>query len=135
MRSLIRHSNAGSCGMDTAKEMGAIKQMWLNKGGVANIAPLKILEKIWPVTYGSRCLGGLFIIHTDQGNIIIKNNSMGMPYLDLCKLEAKVALSYVQMAILFVQMVRGNMRSYMQCEVEEACTASKSQAVLGHLTN
>jgi hypothetical protein len=100
--------------MDTAGEMGAIKQVWLNKGGVATIVPLKILEKIWPVTYDSRCFGGLCVIHTNQGNIIIKNNSKGMPYLNLRKLEAKVALSFVQMAILFVQMVRGNLEGYMQ---------------------
>jgi hypothetical protein len=58
--------------MDTAGEMGAVKQMWLNKEGVATIIPLKILEKIWPVTYDSRCYGGLFLIHTNQGKIIVK---------------------------------------------------------------
>ena len=83
--------------MDTAGEMGAVKQMWLKRGGVATIILLEILEKIRPVTYNSRCFGGRFIIHSDQGNIILKNNSKGMPYLDLCKLEAKdkVALSFV----------------------------------------
>jgi hypothetical protein len=69
---LIGHSNAGSSRMDTAGEMRAIKQMSLNKGGIATIVPLKILEKIWPVTYDSRCFGGLF---TNQGSIILKNNS------------------------------------------------------------
>ncbi len=48
-RGLVGHSNAGSCGMDTAGEMGAVKQMWLNKGRVATIIPLKVLKKIWPV--------------------------------------------------------------------------------------
>ena len=81
--------------MDTAREMGAIKQMWLNEGRVATIIPLKVLEKIWLVTYDSRRVGGSFVIHANQGNIIIKNNSKGMPYLDLRKLEAKVALSFV----------------------------------------
>ncbi len=83
--------------------------MWLNKGGVATIVPLKVLEKIWPVTYNFRCFSGLFVIHTNQGNIIVKNNSKGMPYLDLCELEAKVALPSGQTVILSVQMVRGNM--------------------------
>ncbi len=43
---LVGHSNVGSCGMDTTGDMVAIKQMWLNKGGVAEIVPLKVLEKI-----------------------------------------------------------------------------------------
>ncbi len=62
-------------------------------------SPLSRFEKIWPVTYGSRCYRGLFVIHTNQGKIIAKNNSKGMPYLDLHKLEAKVVLSFVQMAM------------------------------------
>jgi hypothetical protein len=72
--------------------------------------------------------------HINQGNIIAKNNSKGMPYLDLCRLEAKVALSYVQMAMLFIQTVRGNMEGYTQHEVEEACTAHEAQAMLGYPT-
>ncbi len=72
--------------MDTAGEMGDVKQ--LNEGGDATIIPLKVLEKIWPVTYDSRCNDGLFVIHTNQGKIIIKNDSKGMPHLDLHKLEA-----------------------------------------------
>ena len=82
--------------MDKAGDLGAIKQVWLNKGGIAMIVPLKILEQIWPVTYDSRRHGGKFVLKTDQGNIIIKNNGKGMPYLDLRELEAKVALSFVQ---------------------------------------
>ncbi len=55
---LLGHSNVGSCGMDAARDMGAIKQMWLKEGGVATIMPLKVLKKIWPVTYDSRRHGG-----------------------------------------------------------------------------
>jgi hypothetical protein len=82
-RSLVGHRNEGLCGMDTAGDMGAIKQMWLNEGGVAAIAPLKVLMKILPVAYDSRCDDGQFIWHTDQGDIFIKNNSKGLPYLDI----------------------------------------------------
>ncbi len=57
-RGCIGHNNAGPCRMDTTGELGAVKQMWLNEGGVATIIPLKILEKIWPVMYNSRSLGG-----------------------------------------------------------------------------
>ncbi len=86
----VGHSNAGLCRMDTAGEMGAIKQMWLNEGRVATITPLKVLEKIWSIRYNFRCFDGSFVIHANQGNIIIKNTSKGMPYLDPRKLEAKV---------------------------------------------
>jgi hypothetical protein len=59
--SLVGHSNAGLCGIDTAGDMGAIKQMWLNKGGVAAIVPLKVLKKIRLVTYNSRLHDGQFV--------------------------------------------------------------------------
>ena len=81
-------------------KMGAVKQMWLNEGGVATIIPLKALEKIWPVSYDSRRNGGCFVIHTDQGNIIFKNNSKGMPYLNVRDMEAEVVLSFIQTTIV-----------------------------------
>jgi hypothetical protein len=94
-RNIIGHSNTRLCEMDTAREMGPIKQMWLNKGGVTTIVPLKILEKIWPVTCDSRGFTGLFVIHTNQSIIIVKNNSKGLPYLNLRELEPKVSLFFV----------------------------------------
>ncbi len=148
-RALMGHSNMGSGGMEMSGEMGAVNQMWLNEGGVATIIPLKVLEKIWPVTYDSRRNGGCFIIHTDQGNIIVKNNSKGMPYLDIRDMEAEVVLSFIQTtigavkaamvapanAVSFIQTVRGNMEGYMQHEVEDARAARKAQAMLGHPTD
>ncbi len=77
-------------------EMGAVNQMWLNEGGVATIIPLKVLEKIWPVTYDSRRNGERFVIHTNQGNIIVNNNSKGMPYLKVRDVEAEVVLLLIQ---------------------------------------
>jgi hypothetical protein len=70
--------------MNTVRDMGAIKQMWLNKGEVvvAAIVPLKVPEKIWPIIYDSRRHDGQFVWQTDQGGIFIKNNSKGMPYLN-----------------------------------------------------
>jgi hypothetical protein len=89
----------------------------------------KVLEKIWPITYDSRRHGGKFIWHTDQGDIVIKNNSKGMLYLDIRELlEAKVALS-------FIQTVQGNMEGYTRREVKEACAVQEAQAMLGHLTD
>jgi hypothetical protein len=61
---LIGHSNTGSWGMDSSREMGALKQMWLNKGEVATIIPLKQLEKLWQITYNSRRHRGAFVVHT-----------------------------------------------------------------------
>ncbi len=62
---LVGHSNVGSCGMNSSGELGAIKQMWLNKGGVATIIPLKQIKLIWPVSYNSGSNGGLFVIHSN----------------------------------------------------------------------
>ena len=127
-RGLVGHSNAGSCGMDKGGDLGAIKQVWLNEGGVATIIPLKVLEQIWPLTYNSRRHGGKFILRTDQGNIVIKNNGKGMPYLDLRELEAEAAPS-------FIQIVRCNMEGYTRREVEEARQARDVQAMVGHPTD
>ena len=52
-RGLIGHTNAGSTGMELAGNLCAVPKMWVNKGGVATIIPLKVLEKIWRVTYNS----------------------------------------------------------------------------------
>jgi hypothetical protein len=148
-RALVGHSNMGSGGMKKSGEMGAVEQMWLNEGGVAPIIPLKILKKIWPVSYDSRRNGGCFVIHTDQENIIVKNNNKGMPYLDIRDMEAEVAMSFIQTtigaveaamvalarAVLFVQTVRGNMEGYTQREVEDAHAACEAQAMLGHPTD
>jgi hypothetical protein len=105
--------------MDTARNNGAIKQMWLNKGGVAAIMPLKVLKKIWPVTYSSRCHDGQFVWHTDQGDIFIKNNSKGMPYLNIREPKTKAAL-------LFIKTVWGNMEVYMRQKVKEAHTTQEA---------
>ncbi len=72
-----------------------------------------------------------------------------MPYLDIRDVEAEVVLSFIQMttgavkaamvapenAVLFIQMVRGNMEGYTQHEVEDARAAREAQAMLGHLTD
>jgi hypothetical protein len=114
--------------MDTTGDMGAIEQMWLNKGGVAAIVTFKVLEKIWLVTYDSRCGNGQFIWHTDQGDIFNKNNNKGMPDLDIQEPKTKAAL-------LFIQAVRGNMEGYTRHKVEEACAMQEDPAMLGHPTD
>jgi hypothetical protein len=53
-RGLVGHSNAGLCSMSSSGEIEALKNVWLNKGGVATILPLKELEKLWHVVYDSR---------------------------------------------------------------------------------
>jgi hypothetical protein len=68
------------------------------------------------------------IWHTDQGDIFIKNNSKGMPYLDIQEPKTKAAL-------LFIQTVRGNMEGYARHKVEEACTVQEAQAMLGNQTD
>ncbi len=127
---LAGHSKAESCWVDTTGEMGAIKQMWLNDGGIATITPLKVLKKIWPITYDSGCFGGLFIIHTDQGKLSSKTTGR----------ECHTSISVSWRGCLscrppFVQTVRGSMEVYTHWEDKEACTTHKAQAMLGHPTN
>ena len=88
-RGLAGHSNAGLCSMSSSgeMEMGALKKVWLNKGSVAAILPLKELEKLWHVVYDSRRHGGAFVLCTDAGDIVLKNNNKGMPYFDLKEFE------------------------------------------------
>ena len=71
---------------------------------------------------------GHFVIHSDQGDIVVKNNNIGMPYLDVRELEAEVALC-------FVQTVRGNMEGYTACKIEKLHAAQAVQAMLGHPTD
>jgi hypothetical protein len=63
---------------------------------------------------------GKFIIHSDAGDIIVRNNKQGMPYLNLKELEGKVALCLIQDA---VRTVRGQMEGFTKREVEEAKAA------------
>jgi len=134
---LISHRNAGLCGMDSSGSLGALKQVWLKQqGGVATIIPLKQLKKLCPVVYDSTCNGGAFICCTKDGNVVLKNNNKGMPYLDLREFEAKEVMSFVpEAALSFVQTVRGNMEGFTKREVEEAQKAREAQAMLGHPTD
>jgi len=75
---LIGHSNVGSCKMDS---LGALEQVWLNKGGVVMIIPLKQLEKLCPVVYDSTHNGGVFICCTKESNIVLKNKARACPTL------------------------------------------------------
>ncbi len=106
------------------------RKVWYNEGGVAIIVPLKMLEQIFPISYQSHkgMNPGHFVIHSDQGDVVVKNNGVDMPYLDLRKLEAEVALC-------FVQTVQGNIEGYTAREVKEARTARVAQAMLGHPTD
>jgi hypothetical protein len=88
------------------------------------------------VVYDSTRHGGAFVCYTKDGNIVLKNNGKGMPYLDLREFEAKAVLSFVpEAALSFVQTVRGNMKGFTEREVEEARKAQEAQAMLGHPTN
>jgi hypothetical protein len=118
---LIGHSNAGLCRMDSSGLLVALKQVWLNKGRAATIIPLKQLEKLCPVTYDSTCNGGAFICRTKDGNVVLRNNGKGMPYLNLRESKAKTVLSFAPKAAQsFVQRVQGNMEGFTRCKVEEA---------------
>jgi hypothetical protein len=126
LQGLCDHTNSGLSTMDEAGTLGAIKKMWLNEGGVASVIPLKILEKIWPVSYhfAKGTNPGQFVIHADAGDVVVQNNQKGMLYLNPKEVEAKVALCLVQDAI---KTVRGEMEGFAKREVEEAKAACKAQ--------
>ena len=70
------------------------------------------------MVYDSTHNGGAFICRTKDGNIVLKNNGKGMPYLDIREFEAEAVLSFLlEAALSFVQMVRGNMEGFTKCEV------------------
>jgi hypothetical protein len=111
--------------MNKAGDLGAISQVWVNKGGIANVL-LKVLEKVWRITYNYHrgMSAGHFVIHRDKGNIKVCNNEKGMPYLDLKEIKAEVAL-------LLVQTIRCNMEGFTKQEVEEGRAAQEVQAMVG----
>ncbi len=80
-------------GMDSSSLLGALKQVWLNIGGVATIIPLKQLKKLCPVTYDSTRNGVEFVCRTKNGDVVLRNNDKGMPYLDLRESNAKAVPS------------------------------------------
>jgi len=103
---LIGNSNAGLCRMDSSGSLGDLEQVWLNEGGVAMIIPLKQLEKLCPVVYDYTRNRGAFVCRTKDGDVVLKNNSKGMPYLDLREFEAEAVLSFTpEAALSFVQTV------------------------------
>jgi hypothetical protein len=59
---------------------------------MATIIQLKKIKLIWPVSFKSGSNGGSFVIHSNQGDILVCNNNKGMPFIDLWDLEAEVAL-------------------------------------------
>jgi hypothetical protein len=124
--------------MDSSGSLGDLEQVWFNEGRVATIIPLKKLEKLCPVRYGSSRNGGTFVCRTKDGDVVLKNNCKGIPYIDLREFEAKAVLSFAPKAALsFVQTVRGNMEmeGFTKREVEEARKAREAQAMLGHPTD
>ena len=99
--------------MSESGRLRLVDKVWVNEGGLANIFPLKQLEKLCCVTYDS-LRGGNFVLHTAEGNITLWNNDKGMPYIDLSDPdEAEVALD-------LVQTIRGNMEGYSAREINEA---------------
>ncbi len=63
---------------------------------------------------------GHFIIHTDKGGIVMKNNSHRMPFRNLKEVEAEVALCLIQDTI---KKVWNNMEGFTKREMEEAKAA------------
>ena len=129
-RGLVGHSNCGSTTMNEMGNLGKLEGMWVSEGGIANIVPLEMISKIWPIRYDSA--GGMnaghFVIHTDQGNIVVRKNSKGMPFIDLDGINGEVVLD-------FIQIIRGNYDVFTRREVEGASGVRKAQGMMGHHTD
>ena len=55
----------------------------------------------------AECNGGAFICRTKDGDVVLKNNGKGMPYIDLREFETKAVLFFApEAALSFVQTVR-----------------------------
>jgi hypothetical protein len=72
---------------------------------------------------------GYFIIHTDEGGIVVKNNPHRMSILSLKEVEAEVALCLIQDTI---KTVGNNMEGFTNREVEEAKAAHEVQGIWDH---
>jgi hypothetical protein len=86
--------------MDSSGSLGDLKQVWFIKGRVAMIIPPKQLEKLCSVRYNSSRNEGAVICCTEDGDVVLKNNGKGMPYIDLREFEAEAVLSFAPEATL-----------------------------------
>ena len=123
-RGLMGHGNAGSTFMGESGSLGKVKNVWVNKGGIANILPFSELIKICRVTFDSD-KSDQFVVHTEEGPVSLRNNEVGMPYIDLEKSDERAALC-------FVQTVRDRYEGFTKREVKEAMAARETQAMIGH---
>ncbi len=118
--------------MDSSGLLGAIDQVWLNKGRVATIIPLKQLKKLCPTTNNSTCNGDVLVCPTKDCNVVLRNNGKGMPYLDLREFKAKTGLSFAPKAAQsFVQTVQENMEGFTRHKVKEAGKGSLGAGNVG----
>jgi hypothetical protein len=68
----------------------------------------------------------------NDNNIVVRNNSCGMPFPNLKKSKGEVALCLIQDTIITVQK---NMEGFTKCKVEEAKATRKAQGMLGYPTD
>jgi hypothetical protein len=122
-RGLVGHGNAGSTVMGESGTLGGLKNVWVNQGGIANILPFSQLIKMCRVTFDSEH-GDHFVVHTEDGPVSLKNNEVGMPYIDLEKSEERAA-------ICLIQTIRERYEGFTRREIEDAKAAREAQAMIG----
>ena len=84
----VDQSNACLCSMSSSREMGALKKVWLNKGDMATILPLKGLEKMWHIVYGSRMQATLSSRTTTKACLTLTSRSLRLKRRSLlCRLH------------------------------------------------
>ena len=127
------HTNAGTC---TTKQQGFLGSapFWLDKKGITNVISLRTLETKHRVTYHSTKHGGIFIVHTPEGEVYFRCCSdMGFPYIDLddSSQGATMLLQTIQDAM---PTIRGNYKVFTKQEITKAQEARDLQAKLGRLS-
>ncbi len=67
-----------------------------------------------------------------EGNIVMRNNSLGMPYLNIRELDGEIALCLQQDTI---KTIHKNMEGFTKREVDKEKAAHEAQGMIGHPTN
>ena len=116
----------GSCnaGVTTSNTKGLVGvfEMWLNRGGIANLLSIPQLEEDgFKVRYNT---DGGWIVTSPSGEDIVFKRDTGLcnciPYIDMCKNHTGLVL---------LQTVRKNFEGFTKKQVEKALLARNVQVI------
>ncbi|KAL7462325.1 hypothetical protein ACHAXS_002705 [Conticribra weissflogii] len=100
-------------------------KVWVNSKGLANILSFNDLEQHYPIKYGTGSTGGAFIVCNNSKKLVLKKNSIGLPYINIAQ---------VTKAICLINTVKQNFEGHTKKEVQQAVKAREALAKIGHPT-